>query len=178
MLFFFDGKPCPKGHVSYRYVSSKRCSTCAKDDGRKKRSREKDGSCRKRSEPLTWDDRIKLEKQVRNVSYKSKNDSDPMFRLVQLSRLDVRSSVGRIKSMAENMTRHGCSMLFLARHIEAQFLPGMSWSNYGDWQIDHITPISTAKTPEDVISLSHFTNLRPVWKSDNRKKSDSREFLI
>jgi hypothetical protein len=58
----------------------------------------------------------------------------------------------------------------LILYMESMFTDGMSWDNYGEWHIDHIKPLSTAKTPEDVIELTHYTNLQPLWASDNLKK--------
>jgi 5-methylcytosine-specific restriction endonuclease McrA len=48
----------------------------------------------------------------------------------------------------------------------------MTWDNYGEWEIDHIVPISSGKTEEDVIKLCHYKNLQPLWKEDNRKKGN------
>jgi len=48
----------------------------------------------------------------------------------------------------------------------------MSWENRGKWHIDHIVPVSSAKTEQDIIKLNHYTNLRPMWASDNIKKSN------
>ena len=45
----------------------------------------------------------------------------------------------------------------------------MNWDNYGSfWSIDHIIPISSAKTEEDVLKLNHFSNLRPLCSYKNR----------
>jgi hypothetical protein len=63
-------------------------------------------------------------------------------------------------------------------YIESLFIEGMTWNNYGigknneTWHIDHITPISSATTEEEVYKLNHYTNLRPMWCSDNIKKSN------
>jgi hypothetical protein len=48
----------------------------------------------------------------------------------------------------------------------------MSWYNYryNGWHIDHIIPLATAKTLDDLILLSHYTNLQPLWSKDNFKK--------
>lgn len=63
------------------------------------------------------------------------------------------------------------------KYIESQFTEGMNWNNYGnkietDWSIDHIIPISSATTLEEVKKLNHYTNLRPMWHIDNIKKRD------
>lgn len=52
----------------------------------------------------------------------------------------------------------------------------MDWNNYGKyngelnygWDIDHIIPMSTAKTENDVIRLNHLTNLQPLCGKINR----------
>jgi hypothetical protein len=67
----------------------------------------------------------------------------------------------------------GCSKEFLKEHLEKQFKDGMSWENYGHagWHIDHITPLASAKTEEEVYRLSHYTNLQPLWATENFKKN-------
>lgn len=66
----------------------------------------------------------------------------------------------------------GCSLGDLKIHIESQFTDGMNWENYGKWEIDHITPFASATTGEEAFKLCHYTNLQPLWMSDNRSKSD------
>jgi hypothetical protein len=67
----------------------------------------------------------------------------------------------------------------LREHIESQWENGMNWSNHGvgknnlTWHIDHIIPLETAKTEEEVYKLNYYTNLKPMWGSDNIRKSDS-----
>jgi hypothetical protein len=65
----------------------------------------------------------------------------------------------------------------LMRHLEKQFLPGMTWENYGPaWHIDHIIPKSAFhyNSPEDVDFRKCWAlkNLRPLWATDNVRKSD------
>jgi hypothetical protein len=69
----------------------------------------------------------------------------------------------------------GCTPSFLKEYIENQFKDGMSWDNYGfyGWHIDHIIPLSSAKTEEDLYKLSHYTNLQPLWMIDNFIKGNS-----
>ena len=67
----------------------------------------------------------------------------------------------------------GCDWAFLRSYIEARFLPGMTWANHGEWHLDHVVPLASARTKRDVIRLSHYTNLRPLWAKDNLAKGDS-----
>ena len=50
----------------------------------------------------------------------------------------------------------------------------MTWKNHtiDGWHIDHIIPLSSAKTSKDVEKLMHYTNLQPMWAIENIKKSD------
>jgi len=66
----------------------------------------------------------------------------------------------------------GCSISQFRLHIQEQFQPGMSWSNYGKWQLDHIRPCAlfnlTNKREQE--QCFHYTNLQPLWKLDNQHK--------
>jgi hypothetical protein len=66
----------------------------------------------------------------------------------------------------------GCRKPDLIAHIEIQFRPGMSWENYGrgGWEIDHIIPCADfdLSDPAQQRACFHFTNLRPLWRIDNR----------
>ena len=55
-------------------------------------------------------------------------------------------------------------------YMERQFVTGMSWGNHGEWHIDHIIPLASAQSEDDVIRLNHYTNLQPLWAIDNIRK--------
>jgi len=64
-------------------------------------------------------------------------------------------------------------------HIESLFIDNMSWGNYGRcldgdcanyWHIDHIIPLNTASTKEELEKLCHYKNLQPLWAIDNLSK--------
>lgn len=67
----------------------------------------------------------------------------------------------------------GCDENALIFHIETQFTEGMSWENQGKWHIDHIIPLNSAQTEEDLYKLCHYTNLQPLWAVDNIRKADN-----
>jgi len=68
----------------------------------------------------------------------------------------------------------GCDVDTFMKHIENQFQDGMTWDNYGKkgWNYDHIIPLASAKTEEELIKLNHYTNFQPLWWYDNLIKSD------
>jgi len=48
----------------------------------------------------------------------------------------------------------------------------MNLDNQGKWHIDHIIPLSSAKTEGEFYELCHYTNLQPLWAENNIKKSN------
>jgi hypothetical protein len=75
-----------------------------------------------------------------------------------------------------SLTLLGCTMDELIRHLEKQFKPEMSWSNFGDyWVCDHRLPIASfnLKNHGDLPALLHHTNLQPLAKEDHRQKTNA-----
>jgi hypothetical protein len=66
----------------------------------------------------------------------------------------------------------GCDYETFLAHIEKQFLPGMSWDNFGEWELDHIYPVAKASTKQEIVMLNHFTNIQPMWGYYNKLKQD------
>lgn len=68
----------------------------------------------------------------------------------------------------------GCSWVELSTHLESKFQLGMTWENYGrhGWHVDHIIPLASANSFDELIPLLHYTNLQPLWALDNLRKSD------
>jgi hypothetical protein len=69
----------------------------------------------------------------------------------------------------------GCSIKEFKLYLESQFLPGMSWDNYGEWHIDHVIPISLFDLSDETQTKEacNYLNLQPLWASDNIKKSNN-----
>jgi len=67
----------------------------------------------------------------------------------------------------------GCSMEYFIVHIEAQFTEGMTWDNYGKWHFDHKLPLGKkGLTEEEIIERLEFTNVQPLWATDNIRKGN------
>jgi len=106
---------------------------------------------------------------------KQKWDTDPLFKLKQILR---NRTWGAFKNKGYRKNTKTQEMLGVdwgvaKQHIERQFTKGMNWENQGEWHIDHIIPLASAKTPERLKKLCHYTNLQPMWAVDNLSKSDS-----
>ena len=88
------------------------------------------------------------------------------------SRLNIFLKTKGVRKTNKTFDIVGCSPEFLKEYIENKFTEGMSWVLMGKHiHIDHIIPLSSAKTEEDVYKLCHYTNLQPLWAEDNLKKS-------
>jgi hypothetical protein len=79
---------------------------------------------------------------------------------------------GGFKKNTKTASILGCSFEEFKAHIESQFLEGMSWDNRSEWHLDHIMPVSMAKTYDEIIRLNHYKNFRPIWAIDNQRKSN------
>ena len=70
----------------------------------------------------------------------------------------------------------------LRAHLERQFLRGMGWHNIDKWHIDHIVPLAsfkfTSTDDQEFKAAWALTNLRPLWKRDNIRKSARRMHLV
>jgi hypothetical protein len=111
-------------------------------------------------------------REYRNNLIKHQRKTDPIKKLI----FNVRN---RITSVLRKKTKTsfeivGCSPEYLKEHLEKQFIEEMSWENHGiyGWHIDHIIPLSSAKTEEEIYKLCHYTNLQPLWAKDNLQKSN------
>ena len=77
---------------------------------------------------------------------------------------------GRTNATIEKIL--GCTASEFIAYIDSKLTEGMTVDNYGEWQLDHIIPLSEAKSIDDVNRLCHYTNYQPLWAKDNRAKSN------
>ena len=118
---------------------------------------------------------------AKNVKRESeRRKTDYMYNMRKRVSHRVRMALKGIGLSKSKSTKEmlGCSWHELKTHIENQFVEGMSWENRSAWHIDHIIPLASAKSEEDVIRLNHYTNLQPLWAADNIRKSDKMDFQL
>ena len=119
-----------------------------------------------------------LNKSKRNEALKeynkNKRRTNPMFKMQS----NLRSRVGfifrkmRINKPIKTEELLGEKYETIHKYIGSFFTNGMSWNNYGEWHIDHIIPLASAKDFDELIALCHYSNLQPLWAEDNLKKQD------
>ncbi len=99
---------------------------------------------------------------------------DPLYKLEETlrSRLNIAIKKKFWQKNTNFIKIIDCSLQELKEYIEKQFKPGMSWENHGlnGWHIDHIIPLNSAQNLDNLYKLNHYTNLQPLWASENYKK--------
>jgi hypothetical protein len=114
----------------------------------------------------------------KNKQYqKERYHSDPLFKFKDNCRCRTRQAFKQ-KSWKKNGGTEkllGCDYETAMNHIEKQFVgknKWMNWNNHGEWEIDHIIPLASANTKEEMNLLFNYKNLQPLLAEDNRKKGD------
>lgn len=113
-------------------------------------------------------------KDKRRAYERNRRKTDPLFKLKITCRGRVRMALKSKSMRKSNPTVQilGAEIKVVKLHIEKLFSEGMGWDNHGEWEIDHRIPLASANTESEILNLCHYTNLQPLWKLDNKKKSD------
>jgi hypothetical protein len=166
-----------RGDTELRQATERRAMNPEPHREKVRRWREKNREKESASNRARWPGRREMEMQRKRERYAN----DPLYALKTTVRNRVggvfRQSGFRKGSKTEQMV--GCTWAELMRHLERQFLRGMTWENRGNaWHIDHIVPLASATTESEVCALCHFSNLRPLWAAANRSKGGRRSHLL
>lgn len=118
--------------------------------------------------------------------YKERISEDLIYKLKKTISNTIRCSFNRVLKYGNRKNSNtvdilGCTIEEFKQHIESQFLNWMNWDNYGDvcgnqseyncsWDLDHIIPLSAAKTEEEVYLLNHWSNFQPLCSKVNREE--------
>lgn len=117
-----------------------------------------------------WKERVN-KRDTEYVRNKRQQDSD--FKLHSFLRATLSRALRYTddKKTKRTLEYVGCSVEKLKVHLESQFVPGMSWKNYGtEWQVDHIIPLAS-RLPAQI--TAHYTNLQPLWSKVNNAKDNA-----
>lgn len=109
--------------------------------------------------------RLKYSKEIQ----KKYREENPIYRFKSNIRRRINSFL-KNKSVKTEIIL-GITYVEFIKYFELKFTTGMSWDKIGkEIHIDHIIPLSSAKTEEEIIKLCHYTNLQPLWAKDNLMK--------
>ena len=103
----------------------------------------------------------------RIINYqKNKINEDNLFKLKKTIQRTIRRYIKNKKFTTTEII--GCNYNSFKIYFESLFTEGMSWDKLGyEIHIDHIIPLSSAKTEDELYKLNHYTNLQPLWAKDN-----------
>lgn len=93
-------------------------------------------------------------------NYRDKYPHMVMWRSILYSTLKRLDTVKQCKTI----DMLGYSAIELKDHLISLFTPGMTWDNYGEWEIDHIRAVSSFPSDTDVSIVCTLDNLQPLWK--------------
>jgi hypothetical protein len=110
-----------------------------------------------------------------------KRKNDPIFRITANLRVRLRKAIKGINKSKKTMELLGCNIEEFKEHIKKKFKKGMTWNNYGKWELDHIKPCCSFNLIdlEQQKQCFHHTNIQPLWKKEHRQKTaeDTRKYL-
>lgn len=113
-----------------------------------------------------------------NKKRKEQRDNDLGKRIKNRLRVRLHYLLTSTRKTKTALNLVGCSLEELREHFEKKFRLGMSWENYGKWQIDHIRPCASfaLDDPRQQAECFHFSNLQPLWVEENLSKG-AKEIL-
>lgn len=110
---------------------------------------------------------------------KNRKLKDPLYKLSSNLRTLVKMSFINKGFSKSSKTAQilGCSFEEFQAHLRHTFeenygIP-FSWIDESLLHIDHIIPLCSAKTKEDLVKLNHYTNLQYLLADDNLEKGSS-----
>lgn len=107
--------------------------------------------------------------EIKKQKQKDKYHADPLYKRIVVIRNDLNNLVKYGNISPYYKENFGTDLKNFRAHIEAQFSRGMTWENRSrsTWHFDHIIPLKSAKTLEDLKKLCHYSNVRPMWAKKN-----------
>ncbi len=115
-------------------------------------------------------------KKYQNEYKKNRLQNDSIFKFGFNLRCLIRCSFKRNNNKFKKNTKTekilGCTIEEFKNYILTKFTKKMTFENYGEWHLDHIIPISSATTEEELIILNHYTNFQPMWAKENISKGN------
>lgn len=118
----------------------------------------------------------KAQKENKRKYQKNRRATDSLYKLKGTLRNRI-YIMFKFKNWKKNKSTEemlGADYESVKEHLEGTFQEGMTWSNHGKWHIDHIIPLDSAKTEQELMKLCHYTNLQALWAEDNIRKSNKK----
>jgi len=114
----------------------------------------------------------KIKKTKRDYE-RNRKANDPAYKLIS----NFRTAIYQVlKENNVEKNKHYFDILQytpeeLILHLEKQFTDSMTWENYGEWHVDHKTPISSFNfesiDDDSFMECWSLENLQPMWGKEN-----------
>lgn len=126
--------------------------------------------------------RKKPENKIKINNYiKQRKKEDKLYEFSNRIRHLIKRSISKMGYTKKSKTYQilGCDFETVYNHLLKTYKKnyGVDYNFKEKVHIDHIIPISTAKTEEDVVKLCHYTNLQILKAEDNLKKSNKLNWI-
>ena len=170
-------------------LKEKTCTKCKETksvDGFTKNKRSSDGlghECRVCQSEYIKKNRGKINKRKRQ-----RRLTDPKYKLSTIIRNQTNNIVKatKLEKTKQSFEYLGCTTVEFEKHIESQFVEGMSWENHGNdddntkrWHLDHIIPISYfVENSDNPFLVINYRNQRPMWGKENISKGDTLDMEL
>ena len=192
--FYFSGDKCINGHIDAKATNKRQCLQCRSNESKSSKTKERGKKWRLDNKEHVREQNKIYYQNNRELKIKysrewGKNNPDkvtasrvkrrstPEGKLIHNLRNRVNKIMKRIDVVKDSTTLEllGCDALTAKDYIQSQFTEGMTWGNYGDWDVDHIRPCASfdlTKLEEQKIAFN-YKNLRPLWSTIESAKKYS-----
>lgn len=198
-------KVCSKCHKEksitefYKRASSLRsyCSQCKEcmNNNNKKWLKDNDIKVKERTKKYREDNKEKIKElnkawknthkaevneYKRNYYYSNKNNLLYSFEIRTRHLIQRAFKRKGYKKTSRTQEILGCDYETFIKHLLQTFKDnyGYEWDSIEKVHIDHIIPLATAKTEEEVLKLNNYKNLQLLKESDNLHKSNKLNWSI
>lgn len=140
--------------------------------------------CEKNREKIKEQSKIyyKNNKQKMLEYQKERRKTDKIYKFKKQVRTMLCHSFNRDGHVKQEKSEKilGCDFPFLYSYLLQTFKNkyGYEWDRIEPVHIDHIKPLATANTEQEITKLCHYTNLQLLKAEDNLKKSDKLDWNL
>ena len=189
--FYLTGDECVNGHIDAKATNKRQCLQCRSNESKSSKTKERGQKWRiENKEHLREQNKIYYQNNRERIkkyseewrknnpdkvkARRDKKRSTPEGKLIHNLRNRVNKVMNRIDVVKDSTTLDliGCDALTAKDYIQSQFTEGMTWENYGDWNVDHIRPLASfdLTKPEEQKIAFHYKNLQPLWSTPESAK--------
>lgn len=195
--YYYTDMPCKDGHLDARFTSTRTCMSCNRANRKKyrkidlKKFREYDlmlyykhhEKHKERGREYHRKNKEVLAKKAKEYKKNNKHKereykkylyaNDINFKIKTILRARLYYAIKNKSKKGSALKLLGCSIEEFIKHLESKFTEGMTWDNQGKWHLDHRFPLASfdLEDPQQLAKACHFSNIQPLWATDNHSKS-------